>query len=90
MKKYAKFLLVGAIVFMFGACNENEKQTALGNRIYKIGTTAEYPPFETLENGEIVGYDADVIDAVAKKLGIEYEWKDMNFDGLISALQLKK
>lgn len=27
---------------------------------------------------------------MAKKIGIKYEWKDMNFDGLISALQFKK
>ena len=91
MKGSVKFLLIGAIALMLGACGRGEKQTVLDtNRVYKVGTTAEYPPFETLENGKIVGYDVDVIDAVAKKIGIKYEWKDMNFDGLISALQFKK
>lgn len=91
MKGSVKFLLIGAMALMLGACGGGEKQTVLDtNRVYKVGTTAEYPPFETLENGKIVGYDVDVIDAVAKKLGIKYEWKDMNFDGLISALQFKK
>ena len=91
MKGSVKFLLIGAMALMFGACGGGEKQTVLDtNRVYKVGTTAEYPPFETLENGKIVGYDVDVIDAVAKKIGIKYEWKDMNFDGLISALQFKK
>ena len=91
MKGSVKFLLIGAMALMFGACGGGEKQTVLDtNRVYKVGTTAEYPPFETLKNGKIVGYDVDVIDAVAKKIGIKYEWKDMNFDGLISALQFKK
>ena len=91
MKGSVKFLLIGAMALMLGACGGGEKQTVLDtNRVYKVGTTAEYPPFETLENGKIVGYDVDVIDAVAKKIGIKYEWKDMNFDGLISALQFKK
>lgn len=91
MKGSVKFLLIGAMTLMLGACGRGEKQTVLDtNRVYKVGTTAEYPPFETLENGKIVGYDVDVIDAVAKKIGIKYEWKDMNFDGLISALQFKK
>lgn len=91
MKGSVKFLLIGAMALMLGACGGDEKQTVLDtNRVYKVGTTAEYPPFETLENGKIVGYDVDVIDAVAKKIGIKYEWKDMNFDGLISALQFKK
>lgn len=91
MKGSVKFLLIGAMALMLGACGGGEKQTVLDtNRVYKVGTTAEYPPFETLENGKIVGYDVDVIDAVAKKIGIKYVWKDMNFDGLISALQFKK
>lgn len=91
MKGSVKFLLIGAMALMLGACGGGEKQTVLDtNRVYKVGTTAEYPPFETLENGKIVGYDVDVIDVVAKKIGIKYEWKDMNFDGLISALQFKK
>lgn len=55
-----------------------------------IGTTAEYPPFEYLENGKIVGYDVDVINEIANKLDLEIVWKDMNFDGLISALQFNK
>lgn len=91
MKGSLKFLAIGALTLMLGACSGGEKQEVLDTgRVYKVGTTVEYPPFESWENGEIVGYDVDVIDAVAKKIGIKYEWKDMNFDGLISALQFKK
>lgn len=91
MKLHFKFLALGALLFMFSGCGSEEKSTKFDtSKIYKVGTTAEYAPFESLENGEIVGYDVDVIDAVAKKIGMKYEWKDMNFDGLISALQLKK
>lgn len=53
MKGSVKFLLIGAIALMLGACGRGEKQTVLDtNRVYKVGTTAEYPPFETLENGK--------------------------------------
>lgn len=91
MKVNLKFLAIGVLTLMLGACSGGEKQEVLDtNRVYKVGTTVEYPPFESWENGVIVGYDVDVIDAVAKKIGIKYEWKDMNFDGLISALQFKK
>ena len=92
MKKGIKLLIAGMLILAIGGCkSENNLEQKLDtNKIYKIGTTAEYPPFETLENGKIVGYDVDVIDEVAKKIGIKYEWKDMNFDGLISALQSQK
>lgn len=91
MKKSLKILTTAAMLLLFGACNGGEKTQVLDtNKVYKIGTTAEYPPFESLSNGKIVGYDVDVIDEVAKKIGIKYKWEDMNFDGLISALQVKK
>ncbi|MCF2613277.1 transporter substrate-binding domain-containing protein [Fusobacterium perfoetens] len=92
MKKGIKLLIAGMLILTIGGCkSENSLEQKLDtNKIYKIGTTAEYPPFETLENGKIVGYDVDVIDEIAKKIGIKYECKDMNFDGLISALQSQK
>ena len=59
-----------------------------------VGTSADYPPYEfhTMANGkdEIVGFDIDVAKEVAKDLGVELEVKDMDFDGLLVALQAGK
>lgn len=59
-----------------------------------VGTSADYPPYEfhTMANGkdEIVGFDIDVAKEVAKELGVELEVKDMDFDGLLVALQAGK
>src|SRR5699024_7110817 len=54
-----------------------------------IGTDTNYVPFEFLdqETGEYVGIDIDLIDAVAKEVGFEYELKPMDFAGIIPALQ---
>lgn len=80
MKKFLKLLFL--MVLLSAITYSKEKIV--------IGTTAEYPPFEYLENGKIVGYDVDVINEIANKLDLEIIWKDMNFDGLISALQFNK
>lgn len=81
--------MVLAIVFI--ACGKKEEKVeVVAEKVYVIGTNAEYPPFESLQNGKIVGLDADIIEAVAEKLGIKYEWLDTTFDGLIPALQAKK
>ena len=72
---------------MFAACGGN-KETA--QKVYVVGTNAEYPPFEYVENGEIAGFDAEIIKEAAKRMGIEYKWLNTNFDGLIPALQTKK
>lgn len=91
MKKLLKLLTCGLCVFMLAACNEKEDHSKLDTeKTYVVATNAEYPPFEYLENDKIVGLDADIIAEIAKKTGIKYEWKNMNFDGLIPALQTKK
>lgn len=55
-----------------------------------VGTNAEFPPFEYLENGKIVGFDIELIEAIGKKIDMEVIIKDMSFDGLIPALQTNK
>lgn len=59
-----------------------------------VGMMAATPPYEfhAVQNGkdEIIGCDIKLIDAVAKDLGVKYEIKDMDFDGLLVALQAGK
>ena len=55
-----------------------------------VGTNAEFYPFEYLEDGKIVGFDAELIEAIGKKLNKEIIWKNIAFDGLLPALQSKK
>ncbi|MBP6062829.1 MAG: basic amino acid ABC transporter substrate-binding protein [Fusobacteriaceae bacterium] len=59
-------------------------------KVYHVGTNAEYAPFEYLENGKIVGFDIELLETIAKKVGIEIQWDNMSFDGLIPALQSGK
>ncbi|MBZ7980952.1 transporter substrate-binding domain-containing protein [Campylobacter sp. RM12640] len=58
--------------------------------IYKVGTGYDYPPFDYIENGEIVGFEIDLVRAVAKELNIQVEPVTMPFDGLIAALKVGK
>ncbi len=60
--------------------NLEEKKTLI------MGVTADYPPFEYIKNKKIVGFDVDLAQAIAKKLGYQIYIKDMNFDALIPAL----
>lgn len=55
-----------------------------------VGTNAEFMPYEYLENGKIVGFDIDLMEAIGKELGYEIVWSNMGFDGLLPALQMKK
>ena len=56
-----------------------------------VGTSPDYPPYESLnEKNEIVGFDIDLINAVAKKMGVKVKVVGQGFDGLIPALISKK
>jgi len=52
-----------------------------------MGTSAGFPPFEYLDDkNKVVGVDVDIMAAVAKKLDMELVVENMDFDGLIPAL----
>ena len=53
-----------------------------------VGTNAEYAPFEYLdENGQLTGFDIDLIEAIAKSQNVEIVWKDLPFDSLIGSME---
>lgn len=59
-----------------------------------MGTSADFPPYENHEvvegKDKIVGFDVDIAQAVADKLGVKLEITDMKFDGLIAAVEQGK
>lgn len=72
-----------------GQTDENADQGDLEDRETLImATSADFPPFETRNTeGDIVGFDIDLAEYIAAELGYDLEIRDMNFDGLIGALQ---
>lgn len=87
-------LVISFITLIFSGCSNKkvdvlEKVKKSGKII--MGTNADFPPYEfhKIENGKdtIEGFDIDIANAIAKKLGVKLEIKDMDFKGLIPALQ---
>lgn len=67
-----------------------KQEVARVNGTLTIGTNAEFPPYESYENGEVVGIDIDIMQAVCDKLGMELQIEDMAFDSIISAVSTGK
>ena len=55
--------------------------------VLRMGTNAAFPPFEYTMGTKVVGFDATLSQIIARDYGKKLEIKDMNFDGLIAALQ---
>lgn len=56
-------------------------------KVYVVGTDAAYAPFESQnDKGEIVGFDIDVVTAVAQKAGIEVKFVNTPWEGIFNTL----
>ncbi len=85
MKKLLALMMALLMVFAFVGCTPEE--APVEKEVLTMGTNAAFPPYEMVdENGKIIGIDAEIAAAVAEKLGMELEIKDMAFDSLITAV----
>ncbi len=90
MKKTFKILsLIMAILMLvacFAGCGAKKEEKA-DNKLV-LGTNAAFPPYESIDDdNNFIGIDIDIAKAVADKLGMELEIKDMEFDSLLPAVQ---
>lgn len=55
-----------------------------------MATNAEFPPYESIVNGKIVGIDVDMMQAVCDVLGMELVIENMEFGSIIAAVDSGK
>jgi polar amino acid transport system substrate-binding protein len=60
--------------------------TTLEEGILTVGTDMPYAPFEYREGGEVRGFDADIINEIATRIGLETDWVDSPFDTIFTDL----
>lgn len=67
--------------------NHWQRAQAAGKLVF--GTAADYPPFEFYNsNFELDGFDIALARAIGAALGVEVEFRDYAFDGLLNAVVL--
>ena len=53
-----------------------------------VGTDATWPPYQELDNNsKIVGFEIDLANACAEKLGLTIDWHNVGFDSIILSVQ---
>lgn len=57
-------------------------------QVYTVATDSNYQPFEFLDEatGEMVGFDIDLINAIADEVGFEIEFENMEFAGIVAGV----
>lgn len=90
-------------VFLTTACNTSAPDAtsttgaspaASPTRTLVMATSADYPPYEFIQTSsgseEIIGFDVDIAKYVTEKLGYGLQINNIDFNGLIPALQAKR
>lgn len=80
MKKMILSLVILLGITLTGCQEETEVLT--------VYTSSGYEPYEMIgTDGELTGFDIELMEALASEVGIKIEWKDVDFDGIIASLQ---
>ena len=105
MKKIIALALALVMILTLAACGAEKKTntpatnsdqasaafTTLESGKLIMSTNAEFPPYELKDdNGNYIGIDVEIATAIAKKLGLELEILDVDFDAALLAVQQGK
>lgn len=90
MKKSA-LLIIGIffVSIVFSGCIDQENPSEKGVFTFAAGS-GQYPPFNFRENGEIKGFDLEIGNALAEKMGMEPNPVTNIWESIILGLQAKK
>src|SRR5690625_1833195 len=92
LKWMTTLLIVLLFVIVLAACGGNSEEASGTEDDGKLklvaGTEATYAPMEYIdENGEIVGIDIDIVNAIAEEIGAEVEFQNIGWDPLFPAVK---
>lgn len=90
-------LLAGTMLAAFFSAGHasaaDQKPNFVSGGVLKVCTSGEFPPMEYYENPgdkDLVGFEIDVIDAIAKRWGAKAEYVVGDFKGLLPSLDSKR
>ena len=86
MKKIVSLILVIVMAAALIGCGGSGS----GSDKLVMATSPDFPPFEYLEGGKVVGIEVEILEKVAAKMGVELVIEQMDFDSVIPGVQAGK
>ncbi len=78
--------LAGCALFAGAAADARSLEDIRKSGTIVIASEGKFSPFNFVDKGKLTGFEIDVADAIAKKMGLKVDWKMMGFDGLLVGL----
>ncbi len=52
-----------------------------------VATEGAFPPFNFFNGPKLTGFEVDLAEALAKRMGVQIEWRALGFDALLAGLR---
>jgi polar amino acid transport system substrate-binding protein len=77
-----------AVVLVFGSAAVSARSVEAIKKAGTIivATEGQYAPFNFFEGAKLSGFEVELMEGVAKKMGLKIEWKTLGFDALLTGL----
>lgn len=93
MKKIIALALVLCLTLtLFTACGKKGptlKDIQKAGKLV-VATSPDFPPFENLEGGEVVGIEVEIMELICEKMGVDLVLEQINFDAVLTGVQSGK
>lgn len=104
MKKFLALAMSAMMILGVAGCGSSSSKEEKGEtqkgevtdnedgKVIKMGCSADFPPMEYYADDAttIIGFDADLMQEICDRLGMELKIIDMNFDSVVTAVQTGK
>ena len=98
MKKslWTLLMIVAAFTLVLAGCGTKEDTSSNGStsdndeggKVYKVATEATFAPFESVDKeGNIVGIDVDVMQAIADEMKFDVEWQNIGWEPVFQSIK---
>ena len=87
LSRRAAIAVAGAALLASAAVQARSLEDIRKSGTIVIASEGKFAPFNFVDGGKLTGFEIDVADAVAAKMGLKVDWKTMGFDGLLVGLQ---
>ena len=81
-------ICLSTFLFASGAHAQALPEAIAKSKVIKVAVNSIYPPMEYKdpESGDLVGFDIDLGNAIAKELGVKLDWQESAFEQLLPSL----
>lgn len=88
MHKIVSIVLAACLVLSAGLASASSWAEIQKKGVITVGNAPDYPPFESIdEKGERVGFDIDLVKAMAKQMGLKVQFVTLGFEVIVTAVQ---